>query len=159
MEMSFWSKPFGRFIGVLFAISVTGIAMFVIYAGVAIGINAVGFYIRTSDCPDFSIKTFPDECLAHMGDWVRGEDGDGKSDFVWYGAESELKVCIRAINDNAQAEVEAFFSTDAIPAECWDRYGDSERLTGQNTQLEYRGQEIDDSELREYGFVTPTPTP
>ena len=37
MDMSLWSKPFGRFNGVLFAISVTIIAMLVIYAVVAIG--------------------------------------------------------------------------------------------------------------------------
>ncbi len=156
--MSFWASPFGRLIAVVITVAATSVAMFAIYAGVAIGINAAGFYIRTSDCPDLSRDTFPEECLAHLGDWLPGEEGDGKSDFVWLGGQAELSTCVRKIAEEGAAQMDAFFSEDGISPECWERYGDSYRLTGSEPKLEYRGRILDSKEINEFGFVTPTPT-
>ena len=155
----FWSKPIGRLTRVILAVVVMPVAMFALYATILIAHNAIGFYIRTSDCPDFSKFTLPDECLAHTGDSIIGEEGDGKIDFVWHGTLREQNGCARAISEESAATLQTFFSGEGIPLECWDRYGDTERLNASKADLEYRGQTIDMSEINEFGFVTPTPSP
>ena len=94
----FWSKPIGRFTGVVLVAVVLPVTMFALYATILIAHNPIGFYIRTSDCPGFSKFTLPDECLAHVGDLIIGEEGDGKIDFVWHATQREQNICARAIS-------------------------------------------------------------
>ncbi len=154
--MNDWSKPIARFFAVMLVMVLTLVALFYIYVAVGIGTAAGRYYLRSVECPDFSTYTLPKECLVHMGDWIRGEENDGKSDFVWHGTESDLNVCVQAFEQKQEAEFDDAYDANS---ECWDRYGESDRLTGYNAKMEYQGRLLDDTDMRIWGFVTPTPSP
>ena len=158
MDMSFWSKPIGRLTGVLVAIVLTVVAMFVVWVGVAIAFTGIGNAVRTANCPDFTVDHFPEECLAHMGDWVPGEEADGDSDFVWFGTQSELSSCFRTMQEESQARVDAFFN-ETMSAECYEKYERTIDRYGDGPRLEYRGRILDETEINTFGFITPTPSP
>ena len=79
-----------------------------------------------------------------------------KSDFIWYGSQAELNVCIKAFEEKQEAEFESTFE---ISEECREQYEGTDRLTGYNAKMEYRGVLLDDADMRVWGFVTPTPSP
>ncbi|MXZ02865.1 MAG: hypothetical protein F4Y88_04095 [Chloroflexi bacterium] len=151
-----WSRPIGRIVAVMLAVVVIPVALFYVYVAIGIGIEAGQSYLRSENCPDRSTYTLPNECLYHMGEWMRGVENDGKSDFIWYGSQTELNVCIKTFEEQQEAEIEATFK---ISEECREQYEGTDRLTGYNAKMEYRGRLLNDSDMHLWGFVTPTPSP